>query len=166
MAKETTKQQTKLDRIRHKTDVTARISETSRFIGFGVVAWVFVQHSSPSDFSLSYVSEFGVFVRAAGVLGVVSILFDYLQYLAALAVAKKALNNESDDYAYDQSYWASRLQSFFFWGKQFSVLTASLIVVVTFAMTVVETEDPTEESEMSHWNENQRGLTSVSFSAS
>lgn len=162
MTKETTRQQTKLDRNRHKTDVTARISETSRFLGFGVVAWVFAQHSSSSNFSLSYVADFGVFVRIAGVLGVVAILFDYLQYLAAFAVAKKALKNESNDYAYDQTYWASRLQSFFFWGKQFSVLIASLIVVATFAMTVI----PTEESDLSLWNMDQPKLAVLSTSVS
>ena len=130
----------KLQRIDHKTDVTARISETSRFIGFGVVAWVFAQHSSSSAFSLSYVTDFGVFVRVAGVLGVASIMFDYLQYVAALVVVRKALKNESKSYAYDQTYWAARLQGFFFWSKQFSVLTASLIVVVTFAMTILPNE--------------------------
>lgn len=130
----------KLQRIGHKTDVTVRISETSRFIGFGVVAWVFAQHSSSAAFSLSYVSDFGVFVRVAGVLGFVLILFDYLQYLAALAVVRRALKNEKGSYAYDQTYWAARLQGFFFWSKQFSVLTASLIVVVTFALTIFPIE--------------------------
>jgi len=59
----------KVDRINQKKDVTARISETSRFVGFGMVAWVFAQHASSADFSIQYLAKFGEVVSYSPSLG-------------------------------------------------------------------------------------------------
>lgn len=126
----------KLKRIDLKTDVTARISETSRFVGVGIVAWVFAQHASGEAFAVDYLANYGAVVRFAGVLGVLVILFDYLQYIAAYASVRAALKNEEDNYAYNDSSLAMRAQTFFFWAKQFAAVFAAMIIVVTFAGSI------------------------------
>lgn len=126
----------KVDRIKQKTEVTARISETSRFIGFGMVAWVFAQHASSAEFAVEYLSAYGPIVRVAGVLGVSAILFDYLQYISAYLSVQTAIKNEAASHAYDHDGLAMRLQNFFFWAKQSSAVVSALIVVVTFAASI------------------------------
>lgn len=130
------KQDRKLDRISHKTEVTARISETSRFVGFGMVAWVFAQHASGAPFAESYLSAFGPIVRVAGVLGVLAILFDYLQYIAAYFSVQQALKNGDDGYAFDHDGIVMKLQKGLFWAKQISAVASALIVVITFSLSI------------------------------
>lgn len=131
-----TDQDRKLNRIDLKTEVTSRISETSRFVGVGIVAWVFAQHASGEKFALDYLTNFGAIVRFAGVLGVLVIVFDYLQYIAAYFSVRSALRNEDNGYAYDASSVAMRAQNFFFWAKQIAAVVAALIIVVTFASSI------------------------------
>ncbi|MFD2741679.1 hypothetical protein ACFSUD_19160 [Sulfitobacter aestuarii] len=126
----------KLNRIDRKTEVTSRISETSRFVGVGIVAWVFAQHASGEKFALDYLANFGAIVRFAGVLGVLVIVFDYLQYIAAYFSVRAALRNEESSYAYDASSIAMRAQTFFFWAKQIAAVVAALIIVATFAGSI------------------------------
>ncbi len=126
----------KVDRINQKKDVTARISETSRFVGFGMVAWVFAQHVSSAEFSIQYLAKFGEIVRIAGVLGVLAILLDYVQYIAAYASIEAAIKNKDDGYAYNHGSFAIRVQKSAFWLKQISAVGSALIVVVTFVASI------------------------------
>ena len=132
----------KLKRIDLKTDVTARISETSRFVGVGIVAWVFAQHASGEAFAVNYLANYGPVVRFAGVLGVLVILFDYLQYIAAYASVSTALKNVENNYAYRDSSLARRAQKFFFWVKQFAAVIAAMIIVATFALSISSAHPP------------------------
>lgn len=136
MSESNDKQDRKLSRISHKTEVTARISETSRFVGVGIVAWVFAQHASGEAFAVNYLSNYGAVVRFAGVLGVLVILFDYLQYIAAYASVRAALKNEGNDYAYDDRSLSMRMQMIFFWAKQFAAVVAAMIIVISFAGSI------------------------------
>lgn len=126
----------KLKRIDRKTEVTTRISETSRFVGVGIVAWVFAQHASGEGFARDYLSNYGAIVRFAGVLGVLVIVFDYLQYIAAYFSVSAALRNAEHNYAYDASSLAMRAQKLFFWAKQIAAVVAAMIIVVTFAQSI------------------------------
>ncbi len=126
----------KLKRIDRKTEVTARISETSRFVGVGIVAWVFAQHASGEDFAVNYLANYGAIVRTAGVLGVLVIVFDYLQYIAAYFSVSAALKNQESSYAYEASSLAMRSQTFFFWAKQIAAVVAAFIIVATFAGSI------------------------------
>ena len=139
----------KLARIDFKTDVTSRISETSRFVGVGIVAWVFAQHASGEAFSVGYLANYGPVVRFAGVLGVLVILFDYLQYIAAYASVSAAIKNHENKYAYRSGSFAMRAQTLFFWAKQFAAVVAALIIVVTFAGSISATPASNETSQES-----------------
>lgn len=126
----------KLVRINQKSEVSSKISETSRFVGFGMVAWVFAQHASEAPFSLGYLQAYGPIVRIAGVLGILAIFFDYLQYIFAYFSVQKALENKTNDFAYDHSSILMKLQKTSFWAKQFSGVASALIVVVTFSLSI------------------------------
>lgn len=129
-------QDRKQKRIEGKTEVTSRISETSRFVGVGIVAWVFAQHASGEGFAVNYLANYGTIVRFAGVLGVLVIIFDYLQYIAAYFSVSAALRNEENSYAYEPNSWAMRAQKFFFWAKQFAAVVAAMIIVISFAGSI------------------------------
>lgn len=135
----------KMKRIDQKKDVTTRISETSRFVGVGIVAWVFAQHASGEAFAVEYLANFGAVVRFAGVLGVLAVLFDYLQYVAAYASVCATLKNRENNYAYNDRSLAMRAQMFFFWAKQFAAVVAAMIIVLTSAASIFA-PSPLDES--------------------
>lgn len=130
----TTQRQLRLDQ---KAAVTSRISETSRLVGFGIVAWVFAVHTSQTDFAISYVTSFKFWINVAGFGGMLAIVFDYLQYLCAYSSVNHALKRADKDYAYNKNHAGYLFQGFFFVAKQVCAVVASLLVVVTFGLSVV-----------------------------
>lgn len=132
-----TKSSAREARLAHKSVVTARISETSRLVGFGIVAWVFAIHTSETEFAKSYISSYEVWVNIAGFLGMLAIVSDYLQYLSAYSSVKHALKREDKDYAFDRNHLGYFLQSVFFGAKQVCAVVGSLLVVSTFGLAVV-----------------------------
>lgn len=124
-------------RLEQKAAVTARISETSRLVGFGIVAWVFAVHTSETSFAKDYIGSFGFWVNCAGFLGMVAIIFDYLQYLCAYFSVSHALTRKDHSYQYNRNHIGYLLQNFFFFTKQVCAIVASLTVVITFGLSVV-----------------------------
>ena len=131
------KSSTREARIAHKSVVTARISETSRLVGFGIVAWVFAIHTSETKFAKDYISSYEIWVNIAGILGMLAIVSDYLQYLCAYSSVKHALKREEKDYAFDRSHLGYFLQGVFFGTKQVCAVVGSLLVVTTFGLAVI-----------------------------
>ena len=124
-------------RIAHKSVVTARISETSRLVGFGIVAWVFAIHTSETKFATSYISSFEIWVNIAGFLGMLAIISDYLQYLCAYSSVKHALERKEKNYAFDKQHAGYVFQGIFFGAKQVFAVVGSLLVVATFGLAVI-----------------------------
>lgn len=124
-------------RLEQKGVVTSRLSETTRFVAFGIVAWVFAVQASDAEFSTSYVSSYEIWVNLAGVLAVISIASDYFQYLSAYLSVKHALTRKNEGYKYNKNHPSYFFQLCFFALKQISVGTGALIVVVTFSLHVV-----------------------------
>lgn len=124
------------ERLEQKTVVTSRLSETTRFIAFGIVAWVFAIHASSAEFSVNYIQAYGLWINTAGVLAVVSIASDYFQYLCAYFSVKHALLRADHNYKYNKNHLAYLLQIAFFIIKQFAVATGAAAITVTFALYV------------------------------
>lgn len=124
-------------RLEQKSVVTSRLSETSRFLAFGVIAWVFAVQSSDAKFSISYVAAFEVWVNVAGALAVVSIACDYFQYLSAYFSVKHALTRKEYAYRYNKNHPAYLLQFLFFVVKQVTVGISAFMVASTFALHII-----------------------------
>lgn len=132
-----TKKSIREARIAHKSVVTARISETSRLVGFGIVAWVFAIHTSETKFAQNYILNYETWVNMAGFLGMLAIVSDYLQYLCAYSSVKHALKREGKNYAFDKNHFGYFLQNVFFGTKQICAVVGSLLVVTTFGLAVI-----------------------------
>lgn len=124
-------------RIAHKSVVTARISETSRLVGFGIVAWVFAIHTSETGFAKDYISSYEIWVNIAGFLGMLAIVLDYLQYLCAYSSVQHALKRKEKNYSFDPNHLGYFLQRVFFGAKQVCAVVGSLLVVTTFGLAVI-----------------------------
>lgn len=124
-------------RLAQKQIVSTRLSETTRFIAFGIVAWVFAVQSSDAAFSKSYVESYELWLNFAGVLGVVTIASDYFQYLCAYWSVQNALKRSTEDYKFNKNHPAYFFQNAFFGLKQISAGLGAAIVSVTFAIHVV-----------------------------
>ena len=124
-------------RLEQKSAVTMRLSETTRFVAFGIIAWVFAVQSSDAEFSKSYISGYEIWVNAAGVLAIFSIASDYFQYLSAYFSVKHALTRKSEGYQYNKNHAAYLLQLTFFIIKQIAVGLGAVIVVLTFTIHVI-----------------------------
>ncbi|WP_157937674.1 hypothetical protein [Oceaniglobus roseus] len=132
------KHEARKQRLEQKSAVTMRLSETTRFVAFGIIAWVFAVQSSDAEFSKSYISEYEIWVNAAGVLAIFSIASDYFQYLSAYVSVKHALTRKGEGYQYNKNHPAYLLQLTFFIIKQIAVGLGAVIVALTFTIHVVQ----------------------------
>lgn len=123
-------------RLEQKSIVSSRLSETTRFVAFGIVAWVFAIQASEAEFSRSFISIYEFWINSAGALAVISISSDYFQYLCAYFSVKHSLTRKDHDYKYDRNHPAYFLQMAFFIVKQITVGIGAIITAVTFALHV------------------------------
>ncbi|MDE9451013.1 hypothetical protein J3R80_11105 [Aliiroseovarius sp. Z3] len=92
------------ERLEQKTVVTSRLSETTRFVAFGIVAWVFAVQASDAKFSKTYIQAHEIWINTAGALAVISIASDYFQYLCAYLSVKHALNRREQGYKFSRNH--------------------------------------------------------------
>ena len=92
------------ERLEQKTVVTSRLSETTRFVAFGIVAWVFAVQASDAEFSKTYIQAHEIWINTAGALAVISIASDYFQYLCAYLSVKHALKRKEQDYKFNRNH--------------------------------------------------------------
>lgn len=123
-------------RLEHKIEVTKRISETSRVVGFALVAWTYAMHISDKKFTMDYLLSFEICANIAGFAGILTIIFDYLQYVFAYKSIGNALKRETENYSFDNSAWSYKCQNIAFWGKQIAAIIGSVIVAITFAIHI------------------------------
>jgi hypothetical protein len=116
-----------------KKNVTSKISDTCRFIGFGLLIVYYTIQSADGAFATHLKTHSPVLVYAVGIAGAATILLDYLQYLFGAMAVDRALKRPTMDYdetscAYKARLWAYR-------AKQFAtaVGAAALIILVVFS---------------------------------
>lgn len=115
-----------------QTSVTAKISDICRFIGLGLIAIFYTYKSVAID------DDFGWFnvalLYGVGILGVVSIFLDYVQYLLNYRAIDKAIASENgkyDDQKYSYYWFAEQV----FWWKQRVVLAGGGLLVALVLRT-------------------------------
>jgi len=124
------------ERLEQKTVVTSRLSETTRFVAFGIVAWVFAVQASDAEFSKTYIQAYEIWINTTGALAVISIASDYFQYLCAYLSVKHALSRKGQGYKFNRNHPAYFLQTAFFIVKQVAVGLGAIAIATTFALHI------------------------------
>jgi len=122
----------KAELIAQKQAVTARISETTRFVGFGLLAIYFAVKTAESGFASEVNSKFPLLVTILGACGAAAILLDYLQYWFGSQSVSEALKRETADYNSDSFWYRARGATFLL--KQLAAILGSLILISLFAL--------------------------------
>lgn len=118
--------------IDQKTAATGHASDTSRVVGFGLMVVYFTLTLADSNVAAALRGDHPWALYAAGALGVLTVLFDYLQYVCAASSASIALHRP--DALYDPSSWSYRAQQIFFRAKQGAAIVGSLAVIYLMAL--------------------------------
>ena len=97
----------------------------------GIAAVCYAIFTSISDFSTEVLSTYKNALVKSASLAVLSIFFDYLQFLCGYISVREALNNKDGDYSYKlrSPFYKSRF--FFFYAKQVAVFLSVLILLYT-----------------------------------
>jgi hypothetical protein len=121
-----------------KDFTSARISESVRYIGFGLAAITMALLTSDASFPKRLISHFEGFVLFASALGCLAIVLDYLQYVCGYLASEDAGRNREGDYGYltqSPSYKARRL---LFVSKQIvAIVGAGIFIVILLTALAV-----------------------------
>ncbi|MGF1501935.1 MAG: hypothetical protein ACFBSD_08960 [Paracoccaceae bacterium] len=115
---------------REKKFVTGRISDTCRFIGFGLMAAFYAIVSSGQAPTQEANISARIFLWVSGTAGVVTVFLDYLQYVAGLVATHKALNNHSGNFAYNKRWISYKMRQFLFVSKQLTAMSGGVALVI------------------------------------
>jgi hypothetical protein len=120
-------------RLAEKADVTARISDTTRFVAFGLLVAFYTVHAGENPFATA-LKEQGLLLFVMGVSAAFAILFDYVQYVCGRISVEAALRRPTVDY--DETSWSYRVRVDAFAGKQALVIVGSLCLVTMVILSV------------------------------
>lgn len=114
--------------LEEKRHVSSRVSDLCRYIGFGVVAVTWTLITSTSDFATSITTNYRTWLMLSAIGGILTILFDYLQFLAGYLSVNEALNRT--DNTYDDKSLAYKSRKVLFWLKQVTAIACIVILIV------------------------------------
>lgn len=129
----TNRESRRKSRLEEKQVVTSRISETCRYIGFGLLALFYTMKTSDGRFAQELVANHSFALYVLGASGAAAVLFDYLQYMAGSVAVERALNREDTAHLYSTEWRSYQAREACFWAKQ----AAALIGVVCLAYLIL-----------------------------
>ncbi|MGH6879840.1 MAG: hypothetical protein ACREFM_02885 [Hypericibacter sp.] len=112
--------------LEQKQFVTGRISETCRYIGFGVLAVFYAIQSSGTGFATKTAAKYPDLLYVMAVAAAAAILFDYLQYVSASWAVDKALNRKDKPNTYNKWWVSYQCRAAFFWLKQVAAFVSAI----------------------------------------
>jgi hypothetical protein len=116
--------------LEEKSKVSTRISDLSRYIGFGLVAVVYTILSSSAPRVVSIYEHYTNWLLWVAVLGVITIILDYLQYLGGYNAVQQALKNDVGNFEYDDESCWYQLRNGAFFFKQCTAFIGAIILVI------------------------------------
>ncbi|WP_156510652.1 hypothetical protein [Labrenzia sp. OB1] len=124
------------ERFVDKKETSGRIGETSRFIGFGLVALVFTIHGSDNSLSTNIQAHNEYVLNLSGLSGCLTILCDYLQYLCGYFSVNGALRRRESNFSYNSNTLAYKGRIVFFWLKQVFAFSGAMAVIIIFSWAI------------------------------
>lgn len=124
-------------RLSDKKTVSMQMSETIRFISYGVVALSFTIHSVSSPLAEQLLKQNETLVNLAALAAMIAIMADYCQYLAGYLSVNEALRRENEEFTYNPRSACYFFRSKLFWAKQiFGFLAAAIMIAAVFLATI------------------------------
>lgn len=130
--------------IQQKQFVTSKVSETSRFIGFGLLAVFYTASISTDQFAVEVLNSNPWLAHLFGACGALTILFDYIQYVAGERAAERALRRSDDGqntFLYNKRWWQYRLREFSYRAKQVLALAGSCVLAYVMISALLRTSE-------------------------
>jgi hypothetical protein len=117
-----------------KQFVTGRISESVRYVGFGLLAIFYAVVSSDSTFAIRLSTEMSLELRGIAIAGAAAVLLDYLQYLCGGIVIEAAIKRtgEGANLA-DRESLPYKGRTFFYWVKQVPAFAGCVLLIIVLA---------------------------------
>ena len=112
-----------------RKDATSRVSETARFIGFGLLAISYAMISNPDAFFVEMRTHWATLIRLMALAGAVVVLVDYLHYLFGYLTTERALNRVDKPNTFNSRWLTYRLEILCFWAKQIAAIFGCCLVV-------------------------------------
>ena len=123
-------------RIAEKQEVSGKISDTTRFVAFGLLVAFYSIHAAAEGFA-GQLKQQWFLLLIMGLSAALAILCDYLQYVFGLRSVEQALKRVTLDY--DDESFSYRARKFMFDAKQWLVIAGAGILVIMVALTVCAT---------------------------
>lgn len=86
---------------------------------------------SDSEFAKMIVEKSFFLILTAAGLGVLTVVFDYLQFLSGYVAVNAALKNSENQYSYSKSWLSYKFRGWFFRLKQLTAFLGSILVIIT-----------------------------------
>jgi hypothetical protein len=118
------------DILEEKRNVTGRMSETTRFVAFGLLALYYAIRTTGETFGQQLHTNHPCLVTAVGLFGAITILLDYLQYWFGSFAVNEALKRDTADYDEDSFWYVARKWAFT--TKQLAAVLGALTLVYLF----------------------------------
>ena len=125
--------------LEEKRHVSSKISDLSRYIGFGLVAVVYTIVTSDSGALSGIYESKNELLLLAGFFGVLTIVLDYTQFLAGYFAVQAALRNEIDGYRYDDKSISYRFRRLAFGLKQITALVGAVMLLFAMSVSIIQT---------------------------
>ena len=122
-------------RLSEKEKRSKGISDLVRFISFGLVALTYSLFTSKADFAIALLASHKTLFLIASISGVISLTFDYLNYLCGYIAVNAAL--KENDFKYVKSWRSYSWIKPCFVLKQISGLVGVIAVCIAMILSVI-----------------------------
>ena len=112
-----------------KRFVTSRISETTRYLGFGLLATFYAIISSADAYPKQLKAAFPLPLRLMALFAVLAVMLDYLQYVFGRFAVQRALDRKDKPFEYNKKWLSMRGRQACFWAKQAMALLGCAILL-------------------------------------
>ena len=119
-----------------KDFTSARISESVRYIGFGLAAISVAFLTSDASFPKKMISHYEGVVLLVSAFGCLAIVLDYLHYLCGYLSSEEAGRNKEGDFGYLTRSRFYRARRWFFATKQIVAVCGALIFIIVLLSAI------------------------------
>jgi hypothetical protein len=109
-------------------NVSSKITDLCRNIGFGLVAVVYSIFTSDSKAVNELYSQYSFFLLLVALFGVLTIILEYFQFLGGYFSVKDTLKNHETDCLYDENLFWYKLRDYSFFLKQGTAIFGAVIL--------------------------------------
>jgi len=119
-----------------RKEVSSRVSETTRYIGFGLLATFYAMISGDDAFFVEARTHWPLLLRLIALTGSIAVLLDYLHYVFAYWSTERALERTDAPNEYGTGWFSYRGENACFWGKQAAAIIGCVLLVFLVGLSL------------------------------